>query len=114
MGGEAAPKRATPVVPDIPYLPVLLPVPGRSRASGRRLVRSYILSMEIPASARRAWEFQEVTTATMGCEAAPKWATSVVPDVPRAPFMLPVPGRSRTSPLLHLRDRRQAGVARPV
>ncbi|QDW01151.1 hypothetical protein FFH21_015885 [Pseudomonas sp. KBS0707] len=32
----------------------------------------------------------------MGCEAVPKWAT-VVPDVPRAPFMLPVPGRSRTS-----------------
>ncbi|NAT32736.1 hypothetical protein CVE26_09925 [Pseudomonas syringae pv. actinidiae] len=33
MGCEAAPKRATPVVPDVLYAPVLLPVPGRSRAS---------------------------------------------------------------------------------
>ncbi|MBL3831580.1 hypothetical protein EGV01_19880 [Pseudomonas syringae pv. theae] len=37
----------------------------------------------------------------MGCEAAPKQITSVVPDIPHAPVLLPVPGRSRTSPLLH-------------
>ncbi|NVL62495.1 hypothetical protein E0I00_27445 [Pseudomonas syringae pv. actinidiae] len=33
MGCEAAPKQATQVVPDVLYAPVLLPVPGRSRAS---------------------------------------------------------------------------------
>jgi hypothetical protein len=48
-------------------------------------------------SARRAWEFQEVTTATIGCEAGLKWVTSVVSDVPHAPVLLPVPGRSRAS-----------------
>ncbi|NAT01618.1 hypothetical protein CVE27_08620 [Pseudomonas syringae pv. actinidiae] len=47
----------------------------------------------------------------MGCEAVPKQITSVLPDIPHAPVLLPVPGRSRTSPLLHVRDRGQAGVA---
>ncbi|AQL39954.1 hypothetical protein JN853_28385 [Pseudomonas syringae pv. actinidiae ICMP 9853] len=32
------------------------------------------------ASARRAWELQEITTAAMGCEAALKPATSRVSD----------------------------------
>ncbi|NAT39252.1 hypothetical protein CU661_20290 [Pseudomonas syringae pv. actinidifoliorum] len=36
----------------------------------------------------------------MGCEAALKLATSAAPDVPYAPVLLPVPGSSRTSPLL--------------
>ncbi|PWD00818.1 hypothetical protein CX658_22870 [Pseudomonas amygdali pv. lachrymans] len=51
------------------------------------------------ASARRAWELQEVTTAAMGCEAALKPADSVVSDAPRRPFLLPVPDSSQTSPL---------------
>ncbi len=33
MGCDTAPKQATQVVPDVLYAPVLLPVPGRSRAS---------------------------------------------------------------------------------
>ncbi|OOK94013.1 hypothetical protein B0B36_24535 [Pseudomonas syringae pv. actinidifoliorum] len=49
------------------------------------------------ASARRAWELQEVTTAAMGCEAAPKQAASVVSGTPRRLALLPVPGSSRTS-----------------
>ncbi|KPW50038.1 hypothetical protein ALO88_102712 [Pseudomonas syringae pv. antirrhini] len=36
----------------------------------------------------------------MGCEAALNQVNSVLPDKPYAP-LLPVPGSSRTSPLLH-------------
>ncbi|NAS90511.1 hypothetical protein CVE24_03365 [Pseudomonas syringae pv. actinidiae] len=36
----------------------------------------------------------------MGCEAALKQAVLVVPDTPYALVLLPVPGRSWTSPLL--------------
>ncbi|RMU06179.1 hypothetical protein ALP36_101899 [Pseudomonas syringae pv. coriandricola] len=35
-----------------------------------------------------------------GCEAAPKQATLVVSGAPRRLVLLPVPGSSRTSPLL--------------
>ncbi|KAA8705538.1 hypothetical protein F4W70_21815 [Pseudomonas cannabina] len=42
-------------------------------------------------------ELQEVTTAAMGCEAALKQDTSVLPDTPRRLVLLPVPGSSRTS-----------------
>ncbi|AXH58234.1 hypothetical protein PLA107_025590 [Pseudomonas amygdali pv. lachrymans str. M301315] len=67
-------------------------------------IRSTLLHShpEMPAewaSARRAWELQEVTTAAMGCEAALKPADSVVSDAPRRPFLLPVPDSSQTSPL---------------
>ncbi|AVB21652.1 hypothetical protein BKM20_13270 [Pseudomonas avellanae] len=37
----------------------------------------------------------------MGCEAALKQVNPVVPDKSYAPGLLPVPGSSRTSPLLH-------------
>ncbi|AVB20470.1 hypothetical protein BKM03_15550 [Pseudomonas avellanae] len=44
-----------------------------------------------------------------GCETPWKPATSVAPDVPCAPVLLPVPGSSRTSPLL-----RKSRKRRPV
>ncbi|AQL39565.1 hypothetical protein JN853_26125 [Pseudomonas syringae pv. actinidiae ICMP 9853] len=61
---------------------------------------SWHASLERPAgwaSARRAWELQEVTTAAMGCEAAPESVTSVVSGAPRLQVLLPVPDISRTS-----------------
>ncbi|RMU42036.1 hypothetical protein ALP30_103379, partial [Pseudomonas syringae pv. primulae] len=36
-----------------------------------------------------------------GCEAALEQATLILPGAPCVPVLLPVPGRSRTSPLLH-------------
>ncbi|RMR22947.1 hypothetical protein ALP50_103298 [Pseudomonas syringae pv. spinaceae] len=51
----------------------------------------------------------------MGCEAALNQVNSVLPDKPYA-SLLPVPGSSRTSPLLHTGipiDRKQA-KRRPV
>ncbi|KPY75223.1 hypothetical protein ALQ90_05130 [Pseudomonas savastanoi pv. savastanoi] len=47
------------------------------------------------ASARRAW---------MGCKAALKQATLAVSGAPRRLVLLPVPGSSRTSPLLQNLD----------
>ncbi len=55
------------------------------------------MGVENRASARRAWELQEVTTAAMGCKAAPRPVTSAVSGTPRQPGLLPVPGSSRTS-----------------
>ncbi|WP_152533213.1 hypothetical protein, partial [Pseudomonas syringae] len=54
-----------------------------------------------------------VKTAAMGCEAALKQVHPVVPDTPRRLVLLPVPGSSRTSPLLHSIKRGQA-KRRPV
>ncbi|AQL39023.1 hypothetical protein CFN58_06375 [Pseudomonas avellanae] len=50
-----------------------------------------------PVSARRTQELQKVTTAAMGCEAAPRPVASVVSGTPRRLVLLPVPGSSRTS-----------------
>ncbi|NAT25302.1 hypothetical protein CU665_21645 [Pseudomonas syringae pv. actinidifoliorum] len=50
-----------------------------------------------PVSARRTQELQKVTTAAMGCEAAPKPVTSVMSGAPRRLVLLPVPGSSRTN-----------------
>ncbi len=48
------------------------------------------------ASARRAWDLS-----AKGCEAALEQATLILPGAPCVPVLLPVPGSSRTSPLLH-------------
>jgi hypothetical protein len=50
----------------------------------------------------------------MGCEAAPNPVTSAVTDVPCASVLLPVPGSSRTSPLLHIPADRGQAKRRPV
>ncbi|MBL3866335.1 hypothetical protein EGU77_05880 [Pseudomonas syringae pv. theae] len=44
----------------------------------------------------------------MGCEAAPKQATSAVSGTPRPPVLLSVPDRSWTSPLPRLRPESKA------
>ncbi len=82
MGCEAALKSDLDS-PGVLWTLVLLPVPGSSRASSlphkphSASISQVLRCMNIWASARRAWELQEVTTAAMGCEAALKSVTSI-------------------------------------
>ncbi|AVB20169.1 hypothetical protein BKM03_13795 [Pseudomonas avellanae] len=101
MGCAAALKPATSVVSDEPSQPVLLPVPGSSRASSLPRPPARIKSGRVSI-----WPTTgllpggRASLLAMGCAAALKPATSVVSDEPSQPVLLPVPGSSRASLLL--------------
>ncbi|KPZ22487.1 hypothetical protein ALO40_101906 [Pseudomonas syringae pv. viburni] len=106
MGCEAALKPVTLAVSGTPRRPILLPVPGSSRTSPllqnrdiadeRSIARSVHITRFCPQGG--------ADLSAMGCEAALKPVTLAVSGTPRRPILLPVPGSSRTSPLLQNRD----------
>jgi hypothetical protein len=72
--------RSGPAMPDAPHTPVLLPVPGRSRAS----------SLPRPAARISTIVRRSASYAVLDAQR---------PGPPHAPVLLPVPGRSRASSL---------------
>ncbi|KPX69532.1 Uncharacterized protein ALO84_04518 [Pseudomonas syringae pv. maculicola] len=115
-GCEAAQKQATLILPGAPCLPVLLPVPGRSRTSpllqkarnpGQAKLRPVRTHNALLPGGR-------ADLSAKGCEAAQKQATLILPGAPCLPVLLPVPGSSRTSPLLQKARNPGQAKLRPV